>query len=340
MKKLLCFVVVWLFCLTGTAIAELAPPNLSFNISGTIVAASWTTVPDATGYMLYYAPFPYTGPDTIGSIDMGSSSTISVDLPVGTSFYIAVSSYDSQTQSGYSNIELFNIQGYPPITFAYVQWRSFEENSRNRAAAWISLPENMTSADVESLNLEDPMGDIIAPFWTFHLYDSSPYYTLDCRTETCNFSRVTDTGYSVSLPESIAPGIYKYVVKTTDGTILTKEVSYHGKTTIPVILEATFEASWNADGSLTIQWENPTNQENWNLVDQIRIRVNSRFGDTTFNILLLPIHDSSFTIPVANLQSVFSEDELDTLYISIKTRAYDDAGNYARGYSTSITLDR
>ena len=117
------FVVLVTVCLTaGSALANeitvfeplshrsaLAAPNLMVTTSGTTISLSWTSVAAATGYTLYYAPSPYTGPDSIGSIDMGTQTGISVNLWEGAAFYVAVQAYDSVKSSGYSNIEYFII---------------------------------------------------------------------------------------------------------------------------------------------------------------------------------------------------------------------------------------
>jgi formylglycine-generating enzyme required for sulfatase activity len=117
------FVVLVTVCLTaGTALANettifellshrsaLAAPTLTVATAGTTVTASWTSVTGATGYTLYYAPFPYTGPDSIGNIPMGTQTSISASLSDGAAFYVAVQAYDSVESSGYSNIEYFAI---------------------------------------------------------------------------------------------------------------------------------------------------------------------------------------------------------------------------------------
>jgi len=85
-------------------------PTLTVTTSGTTVTASWTTVAGATGYTLSYAPYPYTGPESIVSVDMGTQTGISVNLWEGAAFYVAVQAYNSAGSSGYSNIEQFSIE--------------------------------------------------------------------------------------------------------------------------------------------------------------------------------------------------------------------------------------
>ncbi|MDQ1335222.1 MAG: hypothetical protein QG552_2172 [Thermodesulfobacteriota bacterium] len=100
----------WLWArLAGWPSQDIVPPTLELTVDETTVALSWNTVPNATGYTLYYAPAPYTGPDSIQGIDMGNQTGMSVHLWNGASFFVAVKAYDSVGSSDYSNIEHFYI---------------------------------------------------------------------------------------------------------------------------------------------------------------------------------------------------------------------------------------
>ena len=106
--KLLIILCVFLatFLLGGIALA-LEAPVLTVTTSGTTVSLSWTSVAGAEGYTLSYAPYPYTGPESIRNIPMGDKTSISADLPIGSGFYVAVQPYDSAEISGYSNLRSF-----------------------------------------------------------------------------------------------------------------------------------------------------------------------------------------------------------------------------------------
>jgi len=111
--KLLITLCVFLTTLLGGGIAlALEPPILTVTTSGPTVSLSWTSVAGANGYTLYYAPYPYTGPDSIGNISMGIQTSMSASLWDGAAFYVAVEAYDSVETSGYSNIEYFIIGPY------------------------------------------------------------------------------------------------------------------------------------------------------------------------------------------------------------------------------------
>ena len=85
-------------------------PVATVSIEGTKVTLTWNSVPGAEGYNLVYAPYPYTGPETIGSFDLGNTTSLSVDLWQGAAFYVALEAYDSDSVSEYSNIELFILE--------------------------------------------------------------------------------------------------------------------------------------------------------------------------------------------------------------------------------------
>jgi hypothetical protein len=82
-------------------------PKLTLTIIGTTVSLSWTSVAGATGYTLYYAPYPKADP--IGNIPMGDKTSMAASLPDGSAFYVALQAYNSVGSSGYSNIEHFVI---------------------------------------------------------------------------------------------------------------------------------------------------------------------------------------------------------------------------------------
>lgn len=85
-------------------------PTLTVTISGTGVTLAWNAVPGATGYTLLYAPYPYSGTETIRSVDLGTKTELSATLWKGAAFYVAVQARNSAGSSGYSNIGLILIE--------------------------------------------------------------------------------------------------------------------------------------------------------------------------------------------------------------------------------------
>ncbi|MEA2112994.1 MAG: C10 family peptidase [Patescibacteria group bacterium] len=92
--------------------ADSAPdsPVLEVVVNGTIVNCSWQPVTGATGYLFSYAPAPYTGPGSIVTVDWGSQTSMSANLWVGASYFVAIQAYNLIGGSEYSNIGLFEIR--------------------------------------------------------------------------------------------------------------------------------------------------------------------------------------------------------------------------------------
>jgi len=84
-------------------------PVLAITVDGTMVTIDWSEVPGATGYIIYYAPFPSQTP--IGNLDVGLLNTLSGELDSGTSLYVAVQPYNAEGPINvFSNVEIFTIE--------------------------------------------------------------------------------------------------------------------------------------------------------------------------------------------------------------------------------------
>jgi len=92
-------------------LGNLHPLSMILELNGRTVNVTWGINSEAEGYRLYYAPKPYTGPDSIRSIDVKNQASFSVELPPefpsAVSFYVAVKAYNKLGESDYSNIESF-----------------------------------------------------------------------------------------------------------------------------------------------------------------------------------------------------------------------------------------
>ena len=85
-------------------------PEVGVSTNGIKVTISWNGIANADGYTLYFAPYPFTGPETIGNFDLGNTTNFSIDLWNGAAYYIAITSRHSDLESAYSNIGLFIIR--------------------------------------------------------------------------------------------------------------------------------------------------------------------------------------------------------------------------------------
>lgn len=112
-KFLVLLTVIGLICFSMSAMAAPMAPTLTYSVNGLTITASWTSVPEATGYKLSYAPSPYTGPESIGSLDVIGQTSFTATLWEGAAFYIAVQANDGQNLSEFSNIENFTLATLP-----------------------------------------------------------------------------------------------------------------------------------------------------------------------------------------------------------------------------------
>ncbi len=111
--------------LTSTlAYSQLSTPRLSVGTDQQDLSLSWDSVEGASGYRLYYAPYPYAGEHTVLVLNMGEELSISGQLPAGTSYLVAVEAYNATSSSALSNVEYFILESdYIPFTSAAGSFR-------------------------------------------------------------------------------------------------------------------------------------------------------------------------------------------------------------------------
>jgi hypothetical protein len=115
MKLCVFYLLLLLAVISGAVSAAPPPPVINTTTSGLNITIEWSSVAGASGYELYYAPYPYTGPESIASFDVGSQTNFDITLWEGAAYYVAVTAYDGQGSSNYSNIDLFNIRVAPEL---------------------------------------------------------------------------------------------------------------------------------------------------------------------------------------------------------------------------------
>ena len=93
----------------GADVTSPPAPQLTVTATGLTASVSWGAVSNATGYTLFYAPYPYLGPETITSVNMGTQTGVSATLWQGAAFYVAVQAYNNAGSSSYSNVGFVSI---------------------------------------------------------------------------------------------------------------------------------------------------------------------------------------------------------------------------------------
>lgn len=120
-RKVISFLTVFIIVATFNNAFAIDAPVLTTSSSGLEVSLSWTPVAGATGYTLYYAPYPYIGTNKIGQADMGTDTSISFTLWNGASYYVAITSRNGSSESEFSNVNLFTIDTTSPSIFPLSQ---------------------------------------------------------------------------------------------------------------------------------------------------------------------------------------------------------------------------
>jgi hypothetical protein len=84
-------------------------PVLTLETSGNDLSARWSEISNATGYQIFFAPYPSAKP--IGSIDFGPTRQFSITLASGSAFFMFVVAYNGNCSflGNHSNIVNFSI---------------------------------------------------------------------------------------------------------------------------------------------------------------------------------------------------------------------------------------
>ena len=133
---------LWITLLAGPAIADTpTAPVLDVDTLGPQLTISWSGSENATGYILYYAPYP--DPVPIGTLDMGAETGISGELSLGDSFYLAVEPYNNEGAGEFSNLEYFilaepKLRLFEKASFSFFNNDGFDE----RTIPYLCVPSN------------------------------------------------------------------------------------------------------------------------------------------------------------------------------------------------------
>ncbi len=83
------------------------PPVVKVDVDGNSVSLFFDPVEGATGYRLYYAPYP--GKTPVHMLDMGKDTELIATQESGSAFYLAVRSYNGVCAGDFSNLTFFQI---------------------------------------------------------------------------------------------------------------------------------------------------------------------------------------------------------------------------------------
>ena len=159
-------------------------PALSYEVDGLNITISWSEVSGATGYKLHYAPSPYAGPEDFNILDVAGQTSASYDLWDGAAYSVAVTAYNEQGDSPYSNIEHFTTELLPPEAPVL----TYEMTGNILSLSWSSV----TYADTYSLS-----------------YAPSPYEGVET-INTINMGQSTSAQYSLPSGTSFFIAVQAY----------------------------------------------------------------------------------------------------------------------------------
>ncbi|MBF0200154.1 MAG: hypothetical protein HQK66_02370 [Desulfamplus sp.] len=249
-------------------------PTMELTYDGLGIAVSWTEVSGAEGYNLYYAPYPFTGTDTIGFVDMGESTSFSIELWDGAAFYVGVRAYDSDREGDFSNIDYFILNS--PGDDSY----KTDGNPAYLSGEWLYLggppggigydvrirPDNsdimyVTDANAGVFKSLDggrtwyPSSQgIDARFWG--LNDIIPVFSLTIDPHNHDILWA-GTQYSSGVFKSVDAGGTWVNMNTGDNGITERELSVRGFTVDPIDPDTVYMAAevssweWNSGGPIT-----------------------------------------------------------------------------------------
>lgn len=149
--KRLSILIIFIGCIVTSnfVVAEQSPPiapKLNISTNEFNVTLNWDRVNNADGYSLYYAPYPYTGVESIGSFDLGNISSKTFTLWNNATFYTAIKAYNNSGESEYSNIELFKLTNHNKYTFVMIHFEAGYKGRLDNDLP-INLPEKYRTMD-------------------------------------------------------------------------------------------------------------------------------------------------------------------------------------------------
>ena len=172
--------------------------------AGTSIDISWSAVFGATGYTLFYAPFPYTGPETYWNHKYGIQTGLTIDLWVGAYYLIAVQAHNDQGSSDLSNIDSFVIFSTPDI----ITMESDIYEGHVKSLVQFSHTDHYKTYDIScnkchhDANEQLKVGDPVEKCSVCHTTPEDHENTLHANCITCHKDYNKEQGYKSVDPEA------------------------------------------------------------------------------------------------------------------------------------------
>jgi hypothetical protein len=181
-------------------------------VTGPTVTLSWDPTFGASGYTIYYAPYPEA--DYVGSIDVGNRTTVTFDVWEGAAFYLAVQAYNEKETSDLSNIETFVVVPNPLSTAPDLDIRANGSGVETFASTKfpVSISVDLDPGD-QALQRRDSWIVARTPFGWFSYVDASGWIPgIHRYTEaTIGFNRSVEV-----IDSPLPPGDYLFQVALDD----------------------------------------------------------------------------------------------------------------------------
>lgn len=220
----------------------------------------------------------------------------------------------------------------------YLQHRSYESPTLSRTCSWVSVSDGVMPAAQSALNEMSLFSSAgTEQLATYSEFSTFNYLYYDCMASTCSSPiERTESGFYKTY-DSLSNDTYLINVGTKDGVDLEQNITFPGEVALPVIESTTMTSHW-VDGSLVLNWTNPISEQNWSLVDTLRIVIRDGANEAVFYIAVNPAEET-VTIPATVTAEAAALGDGSLTTWGIQTRALDSQGmNYARGYSSTIAI--
>jgi len=220
------------------------------------------------------------------------------------------------------------------INNPYLQYRTYD-SSEDKWRGWIGAKvdgEPIEKDTVTSIEMFDNDGNKIDnanfEYWSAPKYYYSWWNKEENKIEYDNYSYA---GYMVKFPDSqtFESGNYTYSIETNQGKSDSQEIYLPDKEILPTVNKESINYTWNADNSLTINWNHPVS------TGFVYYQLFFMDGDSNDDVLYLNLYDTektSITIPSSLMNDVLDLYNSNSLLLRLETMKENKNNmDYAQG---------